>query len=156
MGAFSPDLSTTGAAQTGFTSPTYTLAVDFPPDVNSRQWAVTVAGGTQTGVRTSTAGDPFTQTFRRAPYKALPAKNAVTGAYPNVPVNRTEVLTRKGVKIDSAGTIRVMTLRTIAEIPAGAELNDPANIRGAVSAHEGLMAEEASDFGDTLISGVAG
>lgn len=154
MGSFSPDLSTTGAAQTGFTSPTYTLAADLAPDTNSRQWVVTATGGTQTDVRVSTAGDPFTTTIRRAPYKALPAKNPVNGSYGNVPRNRIELLTRKGVKIDSAGTIQVLILRTSVEIPAGAELSDAPNIRAAVSAHFGLQAEEASDFGDSLISGV--
>jgi hypothetical protein len=154
MGSFSPDLTTTGAAQTGFTSPTYSLGVDLAPDANSRQWVVTALGGTQADVRTSTAGDPFTSTIRRAPYKALPAKNPVNGSYGNVPRNRIELLTRKGVKIDTSGVIQVMNIRTIVEIPAGAELNDAPNIRAAVSAHFGLQNEESADFGDSLITGV--
>jgi len=55
----------TGAAQTGLTSPTYTLVADIAPDVNGRQWAVSALGGTQTGVRTHSASDPFTITVMR-------------------------------------------------------------------------------------------
>lgn len=154
MGSFSPDLSTTGAAQTGFTSPTYTMVADTAVEPNSRQWVVTAAGGTQTGARAHTAGDPFTVLIRRTPYKALPAKNPVNGSYGNVPLNRIEILQRKGVYIDSSNTVRVMNIRLVAEIPAGAELNDPVNVRAAVSNFLGLLAEEASDYGDTLITAV--
>jgi len=31
----------TGAAQTGLTSPTYTVTADTPPDANAKQYAVT-------------------------------------------------------------------------------------------------------------------
>jgi len=151
---WSPDLSTTGAAQTGFTSPTYSLAVDLAPDASSRQYVVTTLSGTQTGVRVSSNGDPFTHTVRKSPYRALPTPNPVTGAYGNIPKNRVEILTRKGVKVDSAGKIETMNLRLIAEVPAGSEVNDPANIRAAVSAMLGLLAEEAQDYGDSLITGI--
>lgn len=153
---FSPDLTTSGAAVgTGFTSPTFTLAADLSPDNNSRQWYVSAKGGTQpSGVRVHSAGDPFTQTIRRQPYKALPPMNPNTGAYGNVPMNRTEFLTRKSVIIDSAGTRRIMVLRTIAEIPAGAELNDPDNIKAAVSCHEGTIGEETADLADSYLTGV--
>lgn len=156
MGQFSPDLSITGAAQTGFTSPTYTMVSDFPPDANSKQWAVSALGGTQTGVRAHVDGDPFTATIRKERYKALPAKNPVNGSYGNVPMNRTELLIRKGVYIDSSNTIRVANLRIIAELPAGSQVSDAVNIRGMCSFGLGLLAEEASDYGDTLVTGVIG
>lgn len=153
---FSPDLTTSGAAVgAGFTTPTFTLVADLAPDVNSRQWYVSAKGGTQpSGVRVHSAGDPFTQTIRRVPYRALPARNLVTGNYPNVPMNRIEFLTRKSVIIDSAGTRRVMNLRTVAEIPAGAEIYDPDNIKASVSAHEGTIGEETADLADSYITGV--
>lgn len=156
MGAFSPDLSITGAAQTGFTSPTYTMVVDFPPDANSKQWAVSALGGTQAGVRSHVDGDPFTALIRKERYKALPAKNPVNGSYGNVPMNRTELLFRKGVYIDSSNTIRVANLRIIAELPAGSQATDAANLRGLVSFAFGVLSEESADYGDTLITGVVG
>jgi len=101
---WSPDSSITGSAQTGLTTPTYTIASDLAPDVNSRQWVVTALGGTQTGVRVSTNGDPFTLTVRKdKTYKSVPARNPVTGAYNGtIPMNKVEILARKGVYIDSA------------------------------------------------------
>jgi len=151
---FSPDSSITGAAQTGLTSPTYTLASDLAPDVNTRQYVVTALGGTQTGARESTAGDPFTLTLKKTPYKALPAKNPVNGSYGNVPLNRVEQLFRKGLKIDSAGTIRNGNVRVIVELPAGSETNDAVNIRALWSFVIGLLTEESADIGDSTVAGV--
>lgn len=152
---WSPDSSITGQAQTGLTSPTYTLAADLAPDANSRQYVVTALGGTQTDVRVSTAGDPFTATIRKdRTYKVLPVRNPVTGAYGNVPLNKVEILVRKGLQIDSDDTIRVGNIRVIAELPAGSESNDAVNIRAALSFLIGLLVEESADLGDSLVAGI--
>lgn len=152
---WSPDSSTTGGAQTGLTSPTYTIADDLAPDANSRQKVVTALGGTQTDVRASSAGDPFTATIRKdRTYKVLPAKNPVTGAYGNVPMNKTELLVRKGVQIDADDTIRTALFRLTMELPAGSEVNDAVNIRAALSFMIGLLNEESADLGDSLVTGV--
>lgn len=154
MGSFSPDLSITGAAQTGFTSPTYTMVADLAPDSASRQWIISAVGGTQTDVRPHVAGDPFTATVRRGIYRALPPQNPVNGSYGNVPMNKIEILVRKGLKIDTSGTIRVGNLRIVAELPAGSNTSDAPNIRALASFTLGLLAEEAADYGDTLVTGV--
>lgn len=152
---FSPDLSITGPTTiTGLTNPTYTWVSDFAPDNSSRQWAVSALGGTQTNVRTHTNGDPFTFTIRKSPYRGLGAKNPVTGAYGTVPKNKIECLTRKGVYIDSAGVVQVVNIRTIAEIPAGAEQADAINIKAAIANHHGVLTEEINDYVDTLITGL--
>lgn len=152
---WSPDSSISGSAQTGLTTPTYTLATDLAPDANSRQYVVTALGGTQTNVRASTAGDPFTATIRKdRTYKSLPARNPVTGAYGNVPKNKTEILCRKGVYIDSDSTVQVANLRIIAELPAGSEVSDAVNIRALCSFALGLLAEESADYGDSLVTGI--
>jgi hypothetical protein len=152
---WSPDSSITGSAQFGLTNPTYTLASDLAPDPNSRQYVVTALGGTQTDVRASNAGDPFTATIRKdKTYKVLPARNPVTGAYGNVPMNKTEILIRKGVYIDADNTVRVANLRIIAELPSGCEVNDPANVRALCSFAIGLLSEESQDYGDSLVQGI--
>lgn len=155
MGSYSPDSSITGSAQTNLTSPTYTLVEDqVSAAPNSRQHVVTACGGTQTDVRASTANDPFTVQLRKFPYRALPPRNPTNGAYSSVPRNRVEWLFRKGMKVDSAGLIVPCEVRIVASTPAGAELNDPANIRALWSFVIGLMTEESSDIGDSMISGV--
>lgn len=155
MGFFSPDTSITGGLQSNLSSPTYTLATDTA-DALSKSYAVTGLGGTQTGVRAHTAGDPFNLTIRRERYKARPSINPVSGQYPNVPLNRTELVVTKGLKIDSSGTIRPARFRLIAEIPAGAESNDSINIEAMTSFLVGTLNEESADFGQTLIAGLFG
>jgi hypothetical protein len=131
------------------------LAADLAPDANSRQHVVTAIGGTQAGVRASTAGDPFTATIRRdRTYKVLPARNPVTGAYGNVPNNKTEILVRKGVQIDSDDTVRTALARVSFELPAGSETNDAVNIQALVSFLIGLLTEESNDLAESLVTGV--
>jgi hypothetical protein len=152
---WSPDSSITGSAQTGLTTPTYTLATDLAPDANSRQYVVTALGGTQTNVRSSSAGDPFTALIRKdRTYKVLPSRNPVTGAYGNIPKNKTEILVRKGVYVDSDNTLQVANLRIIAELPAGCEVTDAVNVRAMCSFALGLLSEESADYGDSLITGI--
>jgi hypothetical protein len=151
---WSPDLTSTGGAQAGLTSPTYTFVAAVAPSANSRKYVVTTLGGTQTNVRTHTAGDPFSLLLRNAPYRARPVQNPVTGEYGNVPLNRTEFVFEKGLKIDSAGSIRVGRIRITAELPAGSESNDAINIQALCSFAIGTLNEESSDIGESLTLGV--
>jgi len=95
---WSPSSPVTGGAQTGLTSPTYTITLDSAPDVNGTQHAVTAFGGTQTGVRTHSISDPFTITATRPKNpRVLPSPNAVTGKYSAIPRNTYSFIVRKGV-----------------------------------------------------------
>jgi hypothetical protein len=115
---------------------------------------VTSLGGTQTDVRANTAGDPFLVRLRKFPYRNLPARNPVNGSYGSIPRNKFEMLFVKGVKVDTAGLVVPMDVRITATTPAGAELNDAANIRALWSFIIGLLTEESADIGDSHISGV--
>lgn len=145
----------TGAAQTGLTTPTYTLTADVAPDANARQQAVTALGGTQTGVRTHSASDPFTITsFRPKVFQALGKPNPVTGVIKYVPMNRYRVLTRKGV-LPLAGQASVPSMiDTIFSIPAGSDTADSANLRAALSLHFGALSQQSAGIGDTVVTGI--
>jgi hypothetical protein len=145
----------TGAAQTGFTSPTYTLTADLAPDVNGRQQAVTAVGGTQTGVRVHSSTDPFTITsFRPKVFQALGKPNPTTGVIKYVPMNRFRVLTRKGV-LPLAGQSPVPAMiDSIMLIPAGSDSADAPNIRAMASLHIGALTQQPAGIGDTLVSGI--
>lgn len=145
----------TGSAQTGLTSPTYTLTADTPPNNNGKQWAVTALGGTQTGVTTHSVAAPFTVAcFRPAVYKQLGKANGVTGLIANVPKNVYKVNTRKGVLPLAGQPYQNMLITTTIEVPAGADLADSANIRAALSAHFGAVSQQSAGVGDTAVSGI--
>lgn len=137
----------TGLAQTGLTSPTYTHVADTPPDVNAKQYAVTALGGTQVGVEVHAVDNPFTITAKRP--RVL--KTASNGASAR---NNYELLIRKGVVVDTAGTRKVAITRIIYEIPVGAESHDPESIRAMASAAGGAVSQASSGIGDTLVNGV--
>lgn len=144
----------TGSAQTGLTSPTYTHVADTAPDTNGKQYAVTALGGTQTGVDVHSVARPFTITVTRPKVLKTLQALGVSGVLRNVGKNTYGVLTRKGV-LPLAGQASIpLLIRTTIEVPAGADLADPANVRAALSAHLGALAQVSAGLGDTSVSGV--
>jgi len=145
----------TGAAQTGLTSPTYTIVADTPPDTNSKQWAVTALGGTQAGVTTHTVAAPFTTSvFRPKATQALAPVDPVTGVLKRVPYNTYKFITRKGVLPLAGQAFKNAVITTILELPAGSDTADAANIRAALSMHIGSLTQTSSGLGDTGVQGI--
>ncbi len=154
--SFSLSTPVTGGAQTGFTSPTYTLATDTAPSNTGKQYAVSAVGGTQAGVdSSSTPSRPFTITLSRPPVlRQLPSVNAVSGVLPNVPRNVYKIIARKGVT-PLAGQAAQVALATVElSIPAGADSADAANVRALLSLLIGSLNQISSSIGDTAVSGV--
>jgi hypothetical protein len=147
----------TGGAQTGFTSPTYTVTPDVAPTISGKQWAVTALGGTQAGVRTHSPSDPFTLTWERPGTLRTLANliSGLTGLYGKVPMNvYTGVRVRKGVNIAANNVPRVMMIDMKVSIPAGADSYDSANVRAAVSAAVGSLNQLSPGLGDTVATGI--
>lgn len=153
--SYSPSSPVTGGAQTGLTSPTYTLAVDSAPSINGKQYAVTALGGTQSGVTTHSVSSPFTLTFvRPAVFKPLGKANPVTNVINSVPRNTYKLITRKGVIPLAGQPYQTMLITTSIDVPAGADIADAANLRAALSAHVGLLDQQSAGIGDTSVNGV--
>lgn len=152
---WSPSSPVTGGAQTGFTSPTYTLTTDVAPDVNGKQHAITAVGGTQAGVRTHAVSDPFTVTFYRPKSpRALPSPNPVTGKYSAIPKNTYGCVVRKGVNFAANNAPDSCVARLFIDVPAGADAYDASNIRALMSLLSGILSQQASGAGDTLVNGI--
>lgn len=151
---WSPSTPVTGSAQTGFTSPTYTLSSDTYPGVNGKQHAVTALGGTQTGVRTHSVSDPFTIAGGRpTSLRSLPPLNG-NGQLSSVPRNTYFVITRKGVNVMANQPPVTMLIKTTIEVPAGSDSYDSANVRAALSAHIGALSQQSAGVGDLAAMGV--
>lgn len=152
---WNPSSPVTGAAQTGLTSPTYTLTLDTAPESNGKQHAVTALGGTQTGVIAHSVAAPFTHTFVRPKnLRVLGHPDVGTGVVRNVPRNTYRLISRKGVLPLAGQAYTNLVISTIVDVPAGADLADPANVRAALSAHIGLLDQQSAGFGDVSVSGV--
>lgn len=152
---FNPDTSALpGGAQTGFTSPTYDLTVDVPPNSRSEQWAITGIGGTQSGVTAHSVSSPFTLTVERsANIRTLPPVNS-NGVLPSIPRNVYTVRVRKGVTPLSGQPAAIAMAELKFSIPAGADVADPANIRAMVSLLLGALSDQSAGLGTMLIDGV--
>jgi hypothetical protein len=146
----------TGGAQTGFTSPTYTVAVDTAPTSAGKQYAVTAIGGTQTGVdATSSPSKPFTVTLSRPTVmKTVGSIDPVTGALRSVPRNSYKIIVRKGVLPLAGQPASVLNATLTIDVPAGSDIADPANVRAALSLLIGSLNSISASIGDTLVSGV--
>lgn len=153
--SFGPSSPVTGGPQTGFTTPTYTIVSDVPPNSHSEQLAVTALGGTQAGVTVHSVSSPFTITVERpAQYKQLGTPNPMTGLVSNVGRNVTVVRTRKGALPLAGQPYQIAMVETRISVPAGADTADAANIRAMLSAHIGTLWNQSAGLGDTLIDGV--
>jgi hypothetical protein len=153
--AFAPTTPVTGAAQTGLTSPTYTIASDTPPDSNAKQVVVTALGGTQTGVLAHSVAAPFsTAMFRPKAFKSLAPVNPVTGVLRAVPTNTYKVITRKGVLPLAGQAYKNAIITTTIEVPAGSDIADPLSLRAALSMHVGTLTQVADGIGGTVLNGV--
>jgi hypothetical protein len=146
----------TGGAQTGLTTPTYTISADTAPTNAGKQYAVTALGGTQAGVDTSSSvSRPFTITLQRpATLKSLGPVDPVTGALRSVPRNTFSVIARKGVTPLAGQSPVVLLAKLTIDVPAGADIADAANIRAAMSMLVGALNQVSSGLGDTLINGI--
>lgn len=154
--AFNLSSPVTGAPQTGFTSPTYTIVSDVGPDAaNTKQFAVTALGGTQAGVTPHSVASPFTTNFYRPKLmKTLAASTSQLSVLRNVPKNISGRITRKGVTVLAGQPIMVAFAKTSYEIPVGADTADAANVRALVALHEGAGWVQSAGIGDSLINGV--
>jgi hypothetical protein len=153
--SFAPSSPVTGGPQTGFTSPTYTIGADTPPDANAKQYAVTALGGTQAGVIVHSVAAPFTLTmWRPKVFKNLAPVNPVTGILRAVPSNVFKVITRKGVLPLAGQAYKNLVVTTTLEIPSGSDIADAANVKAALSLHFGAVWAQSSGIGDTVLTGI--
>jgi len=146
----------TGGAQTGFTSPTYTIQADTAPTNAGKQYAVSAIGGTQTGVdAASSPSKPFTITLMRPQVlRALSPVDPVTGVLRSVPRNTYKVIVRKGVTPLAGQAPAVLNATLQLDVPAGADLADAANVRASLSLLIGALNQISASMGDTLVTGV--
>lgn len=152
--AFNPSSPVTGGTSTVLTSPTFTIVSDTAPTSLGKQVAVSALGGTQTGVTPNSVSSPFTATmFRPAVLKTLQPVNPATGALKSVPMNDYTVLTRKGVIPLAGQAAKVLPIRTVMSVPAGADVADPLSIASAISFHIGLLAQIADEYRKTALTG---
>jgi len=140
----------TGAAQTGFTTPTYTLTADNNPGNNGKQWIVSALGGTQVGVTSHSASDPFTvSVFKPLAYKV--AAFVSTTIFKKPPRNQYQVIVRKGVTVNSNFPKDICIMKYYVDVPAGSESLDPANLRAMVSLMVGGLYQQSAGFGDSIV-----
>lgn len=152
--SFTPSSPVTGAAVSGFTSPTYTLTVDTSPAVNAKQWTISAIGGTQANVDVHSVSKPFTlSVFKPVVLRSLPAANPVTGIIKNVPVNSYKVITRKGASPAANQIPQVARITTVIDIPAGTDSYEIEDLKAMMSLHAGALWAQASGIADTIQSG---
>lgn len=146
--------SVTGSAQTGFTTPGYTLTSDAT-DSSMKQSVVTALTGTQTGVDVHSTSRPFTLTFTRPKaFQTLGVVNPSTGLLRSNNANKYGCLVRKGVTVLSGQPSRIMPVRWTVEVPVGADANDIASVKAAISLSIGALSALSASLGDTTLNGV--
>lgn len=153
--SFTPASPQTGATITGLTSPTYTLTADTPPNPNSKQFAVTALGGTQTDVSSHSPSSPFIVTLTRpASFKAPALVNPVTGQLQSVPRNTWKILVVKGATPLAGQNPVNIVFRGEFVIPAGVDVADPNELKAMLSLVGGIFWNEGNDLATCFTTGL--
>lgn len=144
-----------GAAISGLTSPTYTLAVDTAPSPFGKQYYVSALGGTQTGATAHSPTKPFTATLTRPQQvrTAAPARTNSNALVANVR-NKWVMVIRKGGLVNASLAIPgLMVNRDEIDIAAGMEDSSPVEIAAFVSFKAGCWWNNAQAFSDSFRTG---
>lgn len=151
--SWSPSTPLSGGAQTGFTSPTYTLTADSPPAPNSKQYAITAVGGAGNTASVTGASTPFTLSFFK-PAVMKTAKFAGDGKLITAPMNVYKQITRKSVLVNAEqAEYRIMLVTTTIEVPSMAESVSAVEVRAALSCHVGALSNQSAGIGDSVVQG---
>lgn len=151
--SLSPGSPVTGAAITGFTSPTYTITADAAPAATAKQWAVTSLGGTQSGVNTHSVSSPFTFTsFKPASVKIVGAVDPKTGQLAKSGKNTYSWIFRKGMVPLAGQAPQIAVVRISADIPAGCDLAAPAEIKALFSFLAGIVWANVQAYVDLALT----
>lgn len=153
--SFNPSSPVTGAAVTGLTSPTYTLTSDTPVNSNSKAWAVTTLGGTQTNVSVHAASKPFRLwASRPATIRVAPLPSPVTGVIPTSPRNVYSVGVDKGATPVAGQANQIIRFRADFSVPAGVDTVEPEEIQAAVSLMAGAIWAQADGIAQMCVNAV--
>lgn len=153
--SFAPSTPVTGAAVTGLTSPTYTIAADTAPSQFGKQFVVTALGGTQTDVSVHSVASPFLVSLTRpASFKPLSLVNPATGRLTSVPRNVWKMIFMKGATpLDGQAPVPILA-RMEFLIPAGVDAADPNEVRAFMSFIGGVLNAQASGMASSFMDGV--
>lgn len=145
----------TGAAQTGLTSPTFTLLDDTAPSSNGKQMYVSAVGGTQIGVEENSISRPFTLTMFKPANIKVPTAGILeaAGLITNVPKNTNKVKTRKSVSVNAVGGYGLLDITTTFDIPVNSPESDLVSIKSAISAHIGALQQDLDQWYSAILSG---
>lgn len=149
----------TGAAQTGFTSPTFTLTADTfePQGMIGKQWVVSAIGGSQGNTSTNKLGLPFTVSIART--KTL---RSITEAVSNfigykvsVPRNEYVITARKGIAVNVLGGLSVAMIKATISLPVGSFVgtNSADDIRALHSLFIGALNQAPAQWADNEEAG---
>jgi hypothetical protein len=145
--------SVTGTAQTGFTTPGFTIVTDQPPAWNAKQWAISALTGTQTGASATSQSSPFIFiAYRPVAFTPVGRVNP-QGVLVNNGFNNWAFVVKKGMIPLAGQAPQVATFTLNMKIPAGADLASPGEIKSALSLLFGAVTQVSAGTGDSLISG---
>lgn len=147
----------TGFAQTGLTSPTYTLVSDTAPSTNGKQFVVNALGGTQTGVVPNSIGAPFTISYFRPPLIKVADAGILSAAgmipASSAPLNSFTLITRKAVAVNEVGGRAMARVETKFHVPVNAAEVDLVSIKAMISAHVGAIQQDGDQWFEGIEQG---
>lgn len=149
---FAPTSPVVGGIPTGFTAPTYTLSLDTSPSLNSKQYAITAIGGTQSSVDLNSISKPFTVSMFR-PVTLSGQPTLVNGVVKGLKNNIFKIITRKGALPVAGAVPSTILVTTTISVPSGVDVVEPEEIKAAMALHSGVLYQNCAGITDTVLQG---
>lgn len=144
-----------GTAVTGAAAPVFTPIEDSSAGPNFRRWYITTVASANSATAHSVSHPFYVELHRPSAFKPQPQFDPTGTRVVNGPVGRNTYKLRviKGVT-PASGLFGVVLIETLIHVPAGADVNDAANVRAALSVLGGLFIEDPAGLAETPINGL--
>lgn len=145
----------TGMAQTGLTTPTFTLTTDAGISPNQKQWLITALGGTQTGVSAHKVDSPFLVSYTKpSSPKAIPREfMTASGPIGNIPKNVYRLFGRKQVLVNGSYGTAPCDMEITFRVPVGATVQDLTSIKSLISMMGGALTQAPDQWFTSIDQG---
>lgn len=145
-----------GTAVTSAATPVFTATEDSSAGPNFRRWYITTVATANNADAHSVSKPFYVELHRPAVFKPAPQYD-VTGTRLVGPVGRNTYKIRiiKGVDVTSSVT-GICLFEGTFQVPSGADIVDPENVRVVLSLLGGLINEDSVNLAETFVTGLLG
>lgn len=145
-----------GTAVSSAPTPVFTATEDSSAGPNFRRWYIT-STATSNASAHSVSKPFYIELHRPAVFKPAPQFDQTGTRIVSGPVGRNTYKIRIIKGVDAASNVPAICLfEGTFQVPSGADVSDPGNVRAVLSLLGGLINEDSANLAETFVTGLLG